>query len=98
MTTRTLSEEELVDRFGFWTGLFGFKIERHSSIPPDESIPPEECSYTYFDCYNEDTDTMVYVGVDLEDFARTMKVLKPWEQLAKQETDVITGTETDSLI
>lgn len=91
MTTRILSEEDLLDRFNFWVGLFGFKIERSELQDPDEN------SYTDFECYNEDNDTMVYVCLELEDFARTVKVLKPWEELAKQETVTTTSNETSSV-
>ena len=90
-TTHNLSKEDLLDRFNFWLGLFGFTVEK------GDRTTPAEYTFAHYTCYHEDTDTYVDVGLDLEDFARVVKVLKPWEQMDEKEYGIITSIETNSV-
>jgi hypothetical protein len=92
MTTFILSEDDLVERFNFLAELIGYRVER------DDSLPSEGCSYTDFTLYHDGEDyALAHIGFELEYFARAVKILKPWERLAKRETAVITDIETSSL-
>ena len=91
MSTHIISEQDILDRFNFWAGLFGFEIEK------DDSVPADEFTLSYFTCYSEDTGIIVHAGIDLEDFARVMRVVKPWEDIAEKEDGTILSIATNNL-